>query len=153
MFANHSEPTRLTLYRKRQFMEANIPVNILVNGFLACQLKNGETKTINVYTHDIILLQADLMNNKTQAIEVNEEERAENLFKISHVISNPVYIIGVLLAILSTVLIFSTGHIAFMALASPPAFLFLYFKFIKKDRYLSISMIKKQEMMYKSSKN
>ncbi len=153
MFKSQSDPTKLTLSRKRQFMEANVPVDILVNGYLACQLKNGETKTINVYTHDIILLQADLMRNKTPVTEVNETDRAQNVYEVSHVISNPVYIAGVVLAIVSTILIFTTGHPAYMGLVAPPAALLLYFKFIKKDRYLKISKLRKQDSLYQPSEN
>lgn len=153
MFQQQSDLTRLTLSRKRQFMEANIPIDILVNGFLACQLKNGETQTIHVYTNDTILLQADLMRNKTKAMEVDENDRADFVYEVSHVISNPVYIAGVALAVISTILIFATGHIAYMALVSPPAAMLLYFKFIKKDRYLKISKMRKQESQYQPSEN
>ncbi len=153
MLLNRSEETQLTLSRKKQFMEGHEPINILVNGYLACQLKNGETTTIEIFTHDTIMLQAELMRNKTIAIQVDEVERDENIFEVSHVISNIIYFIGVALAILSTILIFSTGHVAYMALVTPPAAFLLYFKFIKKDKYLRLTKIKKQKMQNQPSEN
>lgn len=153
MFQKESDTTQLTLSRKRQFMEANIPIDILVNGYLACQLKNGETKTINIFTHETVLLQADMMRNKTKATEVMETDREAHIYEISHIISNPVYIIGVALAIVSTLLIFTTGHVAYMALVTPPAAMLLYFKFIRKDCYLKISKIRKQEDLYQPTAN
>ena len=141
MFENQTPSTQLTLRRKRQFMEANMPVDILVNGHLACQLKNGETQTVNIYTTDPIQLQADLMRSKTGATAVSAAERAQYIYEISHVISNPVYCIGVLLAIASSVLIITTGHLAWMALVAPPAGMLLYFKFIRRERYLRINKI------------
>ncbi|HLR37262.1 MAG TPA: hypothetical protein VK084_04395 [Chitinophagaceae bacterium] len=153
MLNDHSEATKLTLSRKKQYMEANEPVNILVNGYLACQLKSGESKTINVFTHDSIMIQASLMRNKTPALEIDDIERDENSVQVSHIISNPIYFAGVALAILSTILIFSTGHVAYMTLVTPPAAIFLYFKFIKKDKYLKISKIKKQKTYYQPSEN
>lgn len=139
MIRNEKELTRLIIKRKRQLMEANVPVDILVNGYLAAQLKNGETKEVHVYTHDIILLEARLMMNKTEAFTISEEERGRNIYEVSHVISNPMYIVGILLAIVSTIMVLTTGHPGYMVIVAPPAALFAYLKFVKKSRYLRIS--------------
>ncbi len=152
MIKEENKLTHLTIKRKRQLMEANIPIDILVNGFLAGQLKSGETKTIKVYTHGVISLEARLMMNKTKALMVSEEERENSIYEISHVISNVVYLIGIALAIVSTILVLTTGHPGYMVLVTPPAALFAYFKFLKKDRYLRIAQ-RAQRPSFQYSKN
>lgn len=145
--------TTLTLNRRKQMMEAGIPINIYVNGYLAYQLKNGESKTIKIFTGDEIQLQAAMMKNKTGILLVSRKEREENFYEISHIISNSIYLSGVILAILSTILVFATNQIGFMTLVAPPAFFLLYYKFIKKDKYLKILSVPKEETKLKPSEN
>lgn len=125
-------------------MDSNVPMDILINGFLAQRLKNGETKTIKL-TNDNqpIELRVHLMMNKLPPMIVTPEEMENNIFQIENVVSNTAFIIGIALAIISTILVLRTNQLIYMLIVAPPALYHLYFKWYRKDRYLSVRKIAK----------
>lgn len=135
--------SEITVKRKSQFMDSSTSLDILINGYLAQRLKNGETKTIPLSTHDDIQLQAHLMMNKTPPVLLSEEDRNDHIFLVEHVISNTIFFIGLGLAAISTILLLYTQQPIYILIAMPPAFFHLYYRYIKKDRYLKIRKVKK----------
>lgn len=135
--------SQITVQRKAQFMDSSSPMDIFINGYLAEQLENGETKNIRLSTHDEIRLQAGLMANKTVPMLLTEAEREDHIFLIEHVISNTIFFIGLGLAALSTILLLYTQKPAYILIAMPLGLFHLYYRYIKKDRYLRIRKVKK----------
>jgi hypothetical protein len=135
--------SEITVKRKSQFMDSSTSMDILVNGYLAQTLKNGETKTIGLSTNGDIQLQAHLMVNKTPPVLLSEADRKEYIFLVEHVISNTIFFIGLGLAAISTILVIYTQQLIYILIAMPPAFFHLYYRYFKKDRYLRIRKVKK----------
>lgn len=131
----------ITVTRKPQLMEKSIPMHIIINGYKAGVLKNGQTETFQV-VGDNAQLQAFLSMSKTKPLKIQANDNGGRNYLVESRMNNAAYIIGFLLVIVSTVFVFATYNLLYMVIAIPPALYHLYIRFIRKDTYLVIREIK-----------
>lgn len=141
LFFTQDHYLNITVTRKSQLMEKSIPMQIIINGYKAGVLKNGQTETFQV-PGDNARLQAFLSMSKTKPFEIQANDNSEKNYLVESRMNNAAYIIGFLLVIVSTVLIFATYNLLYMVIAIPPALYHLYIRFVRKDTYLVIHEIK-----------
>lgn len=130
----------ITVTRKSQLMEKSIPMQIIINGYRAGVLKNGQTETFQV-AGDNAQLQAFLSMSKTRPLEIQANGSVGKNYVVESRMNNAAYIIGFLLVIVSTILVFATYNLLYMVIALPPALYHLYIRFVRKDTYLVIREI------------
>lgn len=122
-------------------MEKNIPMQIIINGYKAGDLKNGQTETFQV-AGDNAQVQAFLSMSKTKPLRIEANNNDGKNFLVESRMNNAVFIIALLMVAVSTMLVFSTYNLLYMLIAVPPALYHLYVRFVLKDTYLVIHEIK-----------
>jgi hypothetical protein len=118
-------------------MDKHVPMQILINGTSAGHLKNGESKTYLI-SGDQGDLQAALDMNKTAPYRLSAAAGNLQHFCVASRMTNPIFVIGTILVILSAGLVLWTQELIYMILAAPPALYHVYLRFIHKDKYLII---------------
>lgn len=139
LFFTQDHSLNITVTRKSQLMEKSIPMQIIINGYKAGVLKNGQTETFQV-AGDNAQLQAFLSMSKTRPVKIQANDGKSYI--VESRMNNAAYVIGFLLVIVSTILVFATYNLLYMVIAIPPALYHLYIRFVRKDTYLVIREIK-----------
>lgn len=127
----------ITVTRKSQLMDGHSPMQIIINGYRAGSLKNGETSSYQVPGNQA-RLQAFLAMSKSQTLEVTAGDSAQKNFLVQSTMTNLLFITGVILVLCSTALVLYTEQVLYMLIAMPPALYHLYLRFARKDKYLVI---------------
>jgi hypothetical protein len=127
----------ITVTRKSQLMDSYEPMEILINGYQAGILKNGETATYRVYG-EAAQLQARMAMNRTAPCHVTAGEAEASSFLVESTMTNTIFIIGTILVVISTILVLFTERLSYMLIAAPPALYHLYLRFLRRDTYLFI---------------
>lgn len=133
----------ITVTRKQQLMERSMPMQVVINGRSAGQLKNGETETFRIEGNSAEL-QAFLSMNKTVPVHVSPELASTKEFIIQSSMTNFLFVAGTILVIISSALVLFTEQWGYMLIAAPPALYHLYLRFLLKDKYLRIKEIDKK---------
>jgi|GEM_PF-3390172 len=133
----------ITVTRKSQLMDKQMPMDILINGYRAGQLKSGETSTFQVPGGQAIL-QAVLALNKSRPLYLDASGKTSPDLMIESRMSNLMFFIGTAMVLLSTFLLIYTNEMLYMLIAVPPALYNLYLRFLQKDNYLIIKEVKKK---------
>ncbi|HEX5555349.1 MAG TPA: hypothetical protein VFX43_19070 [Chitinophagaceae bacterium] len=136
-FFTAGDAFHITVTRKSQLMESHEPMQIIINGYQAGLLKNGETATYPIYGEQA-QLQAYLAMNKTPVVHISAAEASEKSFLVESSMTNTLFITGTILVIISAILVLRTEQLLYMLIAAPPALYHVYMRFIKKDKYLLI---------------
>lgn len=131
----------VTVTRKSQLMEKSIPMQIMINGYNAGVLQNGQTETYQVVGSQA-QIQAFLSMSKTRPLLIQAADGDGRSYLVESNMNNIVYITGFVLVIISTILLFATYNLWYMLIAVPPALYHLYIRFIRRDTYLVIREIK-----------
>lgn len=131
----------VTVTRKSQLMEKSVPMQIMINGYRAGVLQNGQTETYQVAGSQA-QIQAFLSMSKTRPLLIQAADGDGKSYVVQSNMNNVVYITGFSLVIISTILLFTTYDLWYMLIAAPPALYHLYIRFIRRDTYLVIREIK-----------
>lgn len=132
---------KITITRRSQLMEKNVPMQIVINGYKAGDLKNGETETFHVAGNQA-QVQAFLAMNKTRSLIVSNASDEVNNFIVESNMNDLVFIIGTSLVVIATIFTFMTYNLWYALIAAPPALYHLYIRFVRKDKYLVIREVK-----------
>lgn len=135
----------ITVTRKSQLMDGYEPMEILINGYRAGLLKNGETGSYTVYGQTAEL-QARIAMNRTVPTRVNAGDADTKAFLVESTMTNALFIAGTVLVAVSTILVLWTSQLSYMIIAAPPALYHLYLRFLRKDKYLVIRETGEQEV-------
>lgn len=133
----------ITVTRKQQLMERSMPMQVVINGQRAGQLKNGETETFRIEGNSAEL-QAYLSMNKTVPVHVSSEQASTKEFVVQSSMTNFLFVAGTILVVISSALVLFTEQWGYMLIAAPPALYHLYLRFLLKDKYLRIKEIDKK---------
>lgn len=130
-------PLTVTITRKPQLMESHVPMLILIDGYRAGPLKNGESSTYRLPV-GAASIQAVLGMSKSPAIRISNASAAPVALEVESRISNFVFITGAALVVVSSFLVLYTAQLIYTLIALPPVLYHLYYRFIVKDSYLII---------------
>lgn len=132
-----AEGFRITITRKAQYMDQQIPMQIRINGAQAGFLKNGETTTYQIPGRQAEF-QAFLSMNKTPPYLLTEEAGSLQHFCVASRMTNWIFVVGTLLVVIAAGLVLWSQQLIYMIIAAPAALYHLYLRFIRKDKYLVI---------------
>lgn len=141
--ANH-DFMHVRVTRKSQLMDKQIPMDILINGYRAGRLKNGESATYQV-PGNRATVQAFLAVNKTKPLTLEASESDSPHISVESRMTNLIFIVGTILVVISGVLIIRTEQLVYMLIAAPPALYHSYLRFFRKDKYLIIKEVKEKD--------
>lgn len=139
-FTKH-EFMHVTVTRKSQLMDKQMPMDILINGYRAGRLNNGETAVYQV-PGNRATIEAILSMNKSRALTLEAVDSDSPHVEVATRMTNLIFIVGTILVLLSGVLIVRTEQLIYMLIAAPPALYHSYLRFIRKDKYLTIKELK-----------
>lgn len=138
--ANH-DFMHITVTRKPQLMDRQIPMDILINGYHAGRLKNGQRATYQVPGNHATV-EAILSINKSRPLSLDAAESDSPQVQVTSRMTNLIFIVGTVLVVVSGVMIIRTAQLIYMLIAAPPALYHSYLRFFRKDKYLVIRELK-----------
>lgn len=130
----------VTITRKQQLMDKQLPMEIFINGQRVGWLRNGETATFPLYD-DTAEIQAVIAFGRSGRFRPVADHEGNAHFFVKNGMTDAIFIVGAALVFVSLGMLIWTDQLIWALVALPAAAYHLWLRRFKKGGYLTLQQV------------